>query len=92
MLKRKAPKMINENPEWSAADFKNVVRLDGVSMADAVKAIRRGRGPQKEAKKVAISIRLNPDIVKHFKSGGAGWQSRMEAVLKKASGGRKGLR
>jgi uncharacterized protein (DUF4415 family) len=90
MLKRKAQKSFDENPEWSAADFKKAVHVQGVKMGEAVDALRRGRGPQKEAKKVAISIRLNPDIVKHFKSGGAGWQSRMEAVLEKASVGRKG--
>lgn len=90
MLKPKAPKLFDENPEWSAADFKKAARVDGVSIAEAVEAVRRGHGPQKEPKKVAISIRLNPDIVKHFKSGGAGWQSRMEAVLEKASAGRKG--
>jgi uncharacterized protein (DUF4415 family) len=89
MLKPKAPKNLNENPEWSAADFRKAVPVKGVSLAEAVTAVRRGRGPQKEPKKVAISIRLNPDIIKHFKSGGAGWQSRMEAVLEKASAGRK---
>jgi uncharacterized protein (DUF4415 family) len=90
MLKRKAPKTVDENPEWTAVDFKEAVHVKGVSLAEAMKAVRRGRGPQKEPKKVAISIRLSPDIVKHFKSGGAGWQSRMEAVLEKASVGRKG--
>ena len=90
MSKPKAPKNLDENPEWSEADFKNAIHLNGVSMAEAVEALRRGRGPQKEPKKVAISIRLNPDIVKHFKSGGAGWQARMEKVLEKASVGRKG--
>ena len=89
MLKSKAPKTFNENPEWSKTDFKKAIALDGVSLADAVKAVRRGRGPQREPKKVAISIRLNPDIIKHFKAGGVGWQSRMEAVLEKASVGRK---
>lgn len=89
MSKPKAPKTFDKNPEWSKADFKNAIALDGVSLAEAFKAVRRGRGPQKEAKKVAISIRLNPDIVKHFKAGGAGWQSSMEAVLEKASVGRK---
>ena len=90
MLKPKPPKNFDDNPEWTKADFENAVHVDGVSIAEAVKALRRGRGPQKEPKKVAISIRLNPDIVKHFKSGGVGWQGRMEKVLEKASVGRKG--
>ena len=60
-------------------------QLQGTSLDDAVKAVRRGRGPQVEPRKVAISIRLNPKIVAHFKAGGAGWQSRMEKALLKAS-------
>lgn len=82
--------MPNETAEWSKADFENAVHLSGVSAAEAVKAFKHGRGPQKEPKKVAISIRLNPEIVTQFKCGGTGWQSRMEKVLEKASVGRKG--
>ena len=74
-----------ENPEWSAADFAASTQLQGASLDNAVKAVRRGRGPQVEPRKVAISIRLNPKIVAHFKAGGTGWQSRMEKALLKAS-------
>jgi uncharacterized protein (DUF4415 family) len=89
MSKRKTPKLIEENPEWTAADFKTATLLPGTSLAKAVAELRKGRGPQKAPKKVAISIRLHPDIVRHFKRGGAGWQSRMESVLMKASGAKK---
>jgi uncharacterized protein (DUF4415 family) len=74
-----------ENPEWSISDFAASTRLEGASLADAVKAMRRGRGPQVEPRKIAISIRLDPKIIAHFKAGGAGWQSRMEKALLKAS-------
>ena len=94
MLKRKAPKPRpkppDENPEWSAADFAKAVHVNSATLAEAVKAARRGRGPQAQPKKVAISIRLKPEIVARFKAGGAGWQSRIEAALEKASGVRKG--
>lgn len=89
MSKRKARSSTEANPEWSEADFRKAVHLPGVSLAKAVTAARKGRGPQKEPKKVAISIRLHPDIVKRFKAGGAGWQSRIEEVLKKASARKK---
>ncbi len=39
MLKPKAPKLFDENPEWSAADFKKAVQVDGVSLAEAVEAV-----------------------------------------------------
>jgi uncharacterized protein (DUF4415 family) len=75
-----------ENPEWTTADFQRATRLQGASLTDAVATLRRGRGPQVKPKKVAISIRINPEIIKHFKASGAGWQARMEKVLMKASG------
>jgi uncharacterized protein (DUF4415 family) len=75
-----------ENPEWTTADFKRATRLQGASLTETVATLRRGRGPQVKPKKVAISIRINPQIIEHFKAEGAGWQARMEKVLMKASG------
>ena len=43
-----------------------------------------GRGPQKAPRKVATSIRLDPDIVARFKADGPGWQSRINATLRAA--------
>jgi len=34
------------------------------------------------AKKVAISIRLDPDVIAFFKEEGSGYQRRMNAVLR----------
>ncbi len=49
-------------------------------------AFPRMRGPQKAPTKVPVSIRLSPEVVEHFKSQGPGWQSRIDAALKKAAG------
>jgi uncharacterized protein (DUF4415 family) len=83
---RKVKAIDSDNPEWSAAEFKKATRLKGVSLTEAVVALRRGRGPQVKPTKVAISIRVNPKIIEHFKAEGAGWQARIEKVLLKASG------
>ncbi|MES2127378.1 MAG: BrnA antitoxin family protein [Pseudomonadota bacterium] len=40
----------------------------------------RGR-PVLESKKIATSIRLDPQVIQAFKSTGQGWQSRMNDVL-----------
>lgn len=45
-------------------------------------AARRKRGPQKTALKQAVSIRLSPDILEHFRATGTGWQTRMDAALR----------
>lgn len=46
---------------------------------------RRGR-PRLESPKVAILLRLDPDVVESFKSGGSGWQTRMNDVLRRSAG------
>jgi uncharacterized protein (DUF4415 family) len=53
---------------------------------EAGKLIRRGGRPKKAAPKEAVSIRLDPDIVAHFRAGGPGWQSRINAALRKVAG------
>ena len=45
------------------------------------KLIRRGR-PRSNAPKEAVSIRLSPDVLKYFRSGGPGWQTRVDAELR----------
>ena len=53
---------------------------------EAGKLIRRGGRPKKNAPKEAVNIRLDPDVVAHFRAGGPGWQSRINAVLRKVAG------
>ena len=48
------------------------------------KLIRRGR-PRLSAPKAATSIRLDADVLEHFRKGGTGWQSRINAALRKAA-------
>lgn len=42
----------------------------------------RGR-PKSENKKLLVSVRYSPEVVEYFKSTGEGWQSRMDAVLRR---------
>lgn len=47
--------------------------------------VARGR-PKLESPKRAVNLRLDADILARFKAGGRGWQSRMNAALRKAAG------
>lgn len=48
------------------------------------RAVQRARGrPPAESPKQAISLRLDPDVIEHFKQAGPGWQSRINAALRK---------
>ena len=47
---------------------------------------RMGRPPLGGAAKKQVTLRLDSDVVAAFRAGGAGWQSRMNEVLRKAAG------
>jgi uncharacterized protein (DUF4415 family) len=46
-------------------------------------AIRRGRGPNKAPTKKLVSLRLSGQVIDKYKSGGAGWQSRIDRDLRR---------
>lgn len=55
------------------------------ALADAMRQNVGGR-PKSENPKVAVSLRLDPDIVVRFKASGPGWQTRMNDALRDAAG------
>jgi len=52
------------------------------------KVVRRGR-PAGTAKKQAISIRLDRDVLMHFRKAGPGWQVRINETLRRSMAGSK---
>jgi uncharacterized protein (DUF4415 family) len=53
---------------------------------EIVAAYRRYRGPQKRPTKGQITLRLDTDVIDHFRARGKGWQARINATLRKAAG------
>ncbi|WFP61493.1 BrnA antitoxin family protein [Mesorhizobium sp. WSM4904] len=51
--------------------------------AEALQRRRPGR-PRAEVKKVAVSLKLDPDVVSAYRAQGPGWQTRMNDDLRKA--------
>lgn len=47
--------------------------------------IRRGR-PKSANPKASVNLRLDPDILEHFRSQGPGWQTRINDALRKVAG------
>ena len=47
----------------------------------------RGR-PRSATTKKALKLRIDPDVIAAFRAKGPGWQTRMNAVLRKAVIGR----
>jgi uncharacterized protein (DUF4415 family) len=84
----KQPVFDNDNPEWTKADFAKATKFpEGVRLKDLkpdeLARIVSRRGPQKTPTKVAVSIRLSPEVISHFKAKGPGWQSRIDDALRK---------
>lgn len=47
--------------------------------------VQRGR-PRANSPKVQTTLRLDPDVLERFKAEGPGWQSRINAALRRAAG------
>ena len=47
----------------------------------------RGR-PRSDSKKLLVSVRYSPEVLNYFKSTGAGWQARMDGVLREYVSGK----
>lgn len=67
----------DELPELTDEDFaRGVWSIGGKPL--------RGRPPSPEPKE-ALSLRLDRDVVAHYRGTGRGWQSRINAALRKAA-------
>lgn len=64
----------DEAPDLSAPEY--LAKLDSAP-------VQRGR-PKATTPKIATTIRLDADIVAHFRASGPGWQSRINAALRAA--------
>lgn len=69
-----APEMTAE--EWARA--RPAIEVD----PDLVEWSLRRRGKQKASTKELVSIRLDKDVVAHFRSSGPGWQTRLNDRLR----------
>ena len=74
---------VREITEKDLKGFHPASEVLPVKFFDGMKRLRGQRGPQKAPTKVPVSLRLNPDVLKYFKKGGKGWQSRINAALEK---------
>ena len=46
---------------------------------------RKWRGQQKAPVKKLVSLRIDPDIIDHFRATGPGWQRRINDALRRAA-------
>jgi uncharacterized protein (DUF4415 family) len=68
----------DDAPEWTDEMF------DRAEIRIGERVIRRGRPPG--SAKRPMSLRIDQEVIDHFRAGGPGWQSRMNEALRKAAG------
>lgn len=79
------PPLVGEDGEvreLTAEDFKHFrPSSDFPELVEAFERARGQRGPQKAPVKDRIGLRLDHEVVEHFRATGPGWQSRINDIL-----------
>ncbi|MCL4713109.1 MAG: BrnA antitoxin family protein [Pseudorhodoplanes sp.] len=75
----------DDAPEWTQDQFNRAeVAVGGKVVQPAQGTLTRPRGrPKKPDAKVHTHIRLSPQVLRHFRGTGPGWQTRIDEVLQK---------
>jgi uncharacterized protein (DUF4415 family) len=68
----------DDAPEWTKEQFEHADLYRGD------KLVRRGRPPSANPKQ-ALKLRLDADVVEHFRATGPGWQTRINDTLRRAA-------
>jgi uncharacterized protein (DUF4415 family) len=71
----------DEAPHLGRDWFKQAEIREGERL---IRRAKLGR-PKKATPKQAVNIRLDPDVLAHFRATGPGWQSRINEALRKAA-------
>ncbi len=74
-------------PAWTAQDFERAeYRIADVPVTRAqasVEVAKRSRGrPKSDSTKVAVKLRLDPDLLAVLRATGDGWQTRVNRILR----------
>lgn len=72
-----------ENPEWTAADFAAAKPASEIHPSIVVDVLMKNKGGRpRGSDKEQISLRIDQDILKRFRADGAGWQTRINHILR----------
>ncbi len=80
-IQRQIAEDSEDSAHWEiTTPFRPVIEV----MPHLVERHRPGRGKQKAPTKEKVTVRLDSDIVAHFRSTGRGWQTRLNEALRKS--------
>ena len=77
------PAKNDDNPEWTADDFARAAGGANIP-AHILAAFPKNRGRPVGSNKQLVSLRIDRDVIERFRESGPGWQSRINAALRKA--------
>jgi uncharacterized protein (DUF4415 family) len=87
MSEESEPVFDDDNPEWTEEDFARARAAGGLPpevLAAFPRTVARLGRPPKVDRKVPVSLRLDPEVLEHFRSTGQGWQTRINETLRAA--------
>jgi uncharacterized protein (DUF4415 family) len=73
---------VSDSPELTEKDFAKAKPFAEV-FPELAASIRRGRGPNKAPTKKLVSLRLSGQVLEAYKAKGPGWQSLIDADLRR---------
>jgi uncharacterized protein (DUF4415 family) len=73
---------VSDSPELTKEDFAKM-RSFAEALPELAASVRKGRGPNKAPTKKLVSLRLSGQVIEAYKAKGPGWQSRIDADLRK---------
>ncbi|WP_041795051.1 BrnA antitoxin family protein [Pararhodospirillum photometricum] len=81
----------DDAPELTEAWFADAVRFKGGESVEEIVArvqgtASKGGRPRSPTPKKTVNLRLDPDVLDHFRAQGPGWQTRINLILRDAAG------
>jgi uncharacterized protein (DUF4415 family) len=73
---------VSDNPELTKEDFAKAKPF-AEALPELAASIRKGRGPNKAPTKKLVSLRLSGQVIDAYRAKGPGWQSKIDADLRK---------
>ncbi len=79
-MKKRRPASVSVE-DWKAVNSPPI----SSELIARMRPARRGRPPAGEIAKTQVTLRIDADILARFRSGGAGWQTRMNEALRQSA-------
>jgi uncharacterized protein (DUF4415 family) len=85
----------DDSPEWTAEDFARAEVWDGNKFLghgrDFENGKRKAGRPKGSGTKELVTLRIDRDILDHFRAGGPGWQTRLNDALREVTSATSGV-